>query len=135
MSKQFSARKTTFFQAEVRHEIEWGYPSTKQMKVSERHTEPKKAEKKKTHQFHRIKKKQRSHPQDSGNFLYLKPQKLKTAKKSSKKYLDSLSRIVQNKPGTAQVGAMSKAQKYSRNNFWKHFGNFFSKKVFGKKVA
>ena len=37
-----------------------------------------------------------------------------------------------NKTGTSQVGAISKAQKYSRNNYWKHLKriNFFSKKVF-----
>ena len=43
-----------------------------------------------------------------------------------------------NKPGTAQVGAISKAQKYSRRNYWKHLEKkifFFQKKVFGKKVA
>ena len=38
-----------------------------------------------------------------------------------------------NKPATAQVGAISKAQKYSRNNFWKHLGNFFQKKDLVKK--
>ena len=38
-----------------------------------------------------------------------------------------------NKTGTSQVGAISKAQKYSRNNYWKHLEIFFSKKVFFKK--
>ena len=40
-----------------------------------------------------------------------------------------------NKPGTAQVGFISKAQKYSRNNNWKNLekNKFFPKKVFGKK--
>ena len=37
-----------------------------------------------------------------------------------------------NKPRTAQVGFISKAQKYSRNNNWKHLEIFLSKKVFGK---
>ena len=32
-----------------------------------------------------------------------------------------------NKPGTARVGFISKAQKYSRNNNWKHL-DFFQKK-------
>ena len=40
-----------------------------------------------------------------------------------------------NKTGTSQVGAILKAQKYSRNNYWKHSENFFSKKYFLKKVA
>ena len=34
-----------------------------------------------------------------------------------------------NNTGTTQVGAISKAQKYSRNNYWKDL-EFFSKKVF-----
>ena len=39
-----------------------------------------------------------------------------------------------NKPGTAQVGFIAKAQKYSRNNNWKHLEkNIFQKKAFGKK--
>ena len=29
-----------------------------------------------------------------------------------------------NKTGTSQVGAISKAQKYSRNNYWKHLEKF-----------
>ena len=43
-----------------------------------------------------------------------------------------------NKTGTSQVGAISKAQKYSRNNYWKHLEkiDFFSNKtIFLKKVA
>ena len=40
-----------------------------------------------------------------------------------------------NKTGTSQVGAISKAQKYSMNNYWKHLEKFFSKKsIFGKKI-
>ena len=41
-----------------------------------------------------------------------------------------------NKTGTSQVGAISRAQKYSRNNYWKYLkkNNFFPKKIFGKKV-
>ena len=40
-----------------------------------------------------------------------------------------------NKTGTSHVGDISKAQKYSRNNYWKHL-DFFTKKVFFlKKVA
>ena len=41
---------------------------------------------------------------------------------------------VLNKTGSSQVGAISKAQKYSRNNYWKHLQkiNFFSKKSFLK---
>ena len=36
-----------------------------------------------------------------------------------------------NKTGSSQVGAISKAQKYSKNNYWKHLENlFFSKKKF-----
>ena len=36
-----------------------------------------------------------------------------------------------NKTGSSQVGAISKAQKYSKNNYWKHLEkNFFSKKNF-----
>ena len=45
-----------------------------------------------------------------------------------------------NKTGSSQVGAISKAQKYSRNNYWKHLQKidlkkieyFFSKKSFFK---
>ena len=37
-----------------------------------------------------------------------------------------------NKPGTAQVGFISKAQKYSRTNHWKNLEKN-SKKVLGKK--
>ena len=36
-----------------------------------------------------------------------------------------------NKTGTSQVGAISKAQKFSRNVYWKHLEKFFFKKVFG----
>ena len=37
----------------------------------------------------------------------------------------------ENKTGSSQVGAISKAQKYSKNNYWKHFEKlFFSKKNF-----
>ena len=36
-----------------------------------------------------------------------------------------------NKTGSSQVGAISKAQKYSKNNYWKHLEKlFFSKKNF-----
>ena len=36
-----------------------------------------------------------------------------------------------NKTGSSQVGAISKAQKYSKNNYWKHSEKFFSsKKIF-----
>ena len=36
-----------------------------------------------------------------------------------------------NKTGSSQVGAISKAQKYSKNNYWKHLEKlFFSKKKF-----
>ena len=35
-----------------------------------------------------------------------------------------------NKTGSSQVGAISKAQKYSKNNYWKHLEkNFFQKKI------
>ena len=38
-----------------------------------------------------------------------------------------------NKTGSSQVGAISKAQKYSKNNYWKHLEKlFFSKKKFEK---
>ena len=41
-----------------------------------------------------------------------------------------------NKAGSSQVGAISKAQKYSKNNYWKHleklFGNIFGKKYLKK---
>ena len=41
-----------------------------------------------------------------------------------------------NKTGTSEVGAISKAQKHSRNNYWKHLDKkFFSKKVFFKKKS
>ena len=30
-----------------------------------------------------------------------------------------------NKTGSSQVGAISKAQKYSKNNYWKHLEKFF----------
>ena len=52
----------------------------------------------------------------------------------------------ENKTGTSQVGAISKAKKYSRNNYWRHLEKsiflkkyfwkkffFFKKKVFSKK--
>ena len=35
-----------------------------------------------------------------------------------------------NMTGSSQVGAISKAQKYSKNNYWKHLEKFFSKKKF-----
>ena len=35
-----------------------------------------------------------------------------------------------NKTGSSQVGAISKAQKYSKNNYWKHLEKLFSKKIF-----
>ena len=38
-----------------------------------------------------------------------------------------------NKTGSSQVGAISKARKYSKNNYWKHLEKlFFSKKIFLK---
>ena len=39
-----------------------------------------------------------------------------------------------NKTGTSQVGAISKAQKYSRNNYWKHLEkiNFFKSIAYKK---
>ena len=39
-----------------------------------------------------------------------------------------------NKTGTSQVGAISKAQKYSTNNYWKHLEKMiiFKKRIFGK---
>ena len=40
-----------------------------------------------------------------------------------------------NKTGSSQVGAISKAQKYSKNNYWKHSEFFFRKKYFFKKDA
>ena len=40
-----------------------------------------------------------------------------------------LSAEKENKTGSSQVGAISKAQKYSKNNYWKHLEKlFFSKK-------
>ena len=62
----------------------------------------------------------------------------KLGKKSViKKYLTVRSRLIllymRNKPGTAQVGFISKAQKYSRNNNWKNFEIFFQKKYLVKK--
>ena len=36
----------------------------------------------------------------------------------------------ENKAGSSQVGAISKAQKYSKNNYWKHLEIFFQKKNF-----
>ena len=37
---------------------------------------------------------------------------------------------ISNKTGSSQVGAISKAQKYSKNNYWKHLEKlFFSKKI------
>ena len=48
------------------------------------------------------------------------------------------SKAVQNKTGSSQVGAISKAQKYSKNNYWKNSEKIFLKKVlkffFSKKV-
>ena len=41
--------------------------------------------------------------------------------------------VLKNKPGTTQVGAISKAQNNSRNNFWKHLEFFFQKKYLVKK--
>ena len=46
---------------------------------------------------------------------------------------------IPNKTGSSQVGAISKAQRYSKNNYWKHLEKlFFSKKnlniFFEKKV-
>ena len=43
-----------------------------------------------------------------------------------------------NKTGTSQVGAISKAQKYSRNNYWKHLEKkifSFQKKAFFLKMS
>ena len=39
--------------------------------------------------------------------------------------LNSLPLVETNKTGSSQVGAISKAQKYSKNNYWKHLGKFF----------
>ena len=39
-----------------------------------------------------------------------------------------LSTEKENKTGSSQVGAISKAQKYSKNNYWKHLENYFQKK-------
>ena len=45
---------------------------------------------------------------------------------------------VPNKTGSSQVSAISKARKYSKNNYWKHLEKLFSKKnlkfFFRKKV-
>ena len=54
------------------------------------------------------------------------------------RYLDITSNILYpyNKTGTSQVGAISKAQKYSRNNYWKHLKKkivFFKKKYLVEK--
>ena len=38
--------------------------------------------------------------------------------------------ICKNKTGSSQVGAISKAQKYSKNNYWKHLEKFFFQKSF-----
>ena len=35
-------------------------------------------------------------------------------------------------PSIEQVGAISKAQKYSRNNYWKHLKFFFKKNILKK---
>ena len=48
-------------------------------------------------------------------------------------------RLGLNKTGSSQVGAISKARKYSKNNCWKHLEKLFSKKIlkiffFRKKV-
>ena len=42
--------------------------------------------------------------------------------------------LILNETGSCQVGAISKAQKSSRNNYWKHLQkiSFFSKKIFLK---
>ena len=37
---------------------------------------------------------------------------------------------LKNKTGSSQVGAISKAQKYSKNNYWKHLEKLFLKKNF-----
>ena len=53
---------------------------------------------------------------------------------TSKSYDWDVRKIV-NKTGLSQVGAISKAQKYSKNNYWKHLEKlFFQKKNFRKKV-
>ena len=73
MAKRVSARETAFLKPKCAMKAHFD-----QMKVSERGTESKKnlnevfpTIKKKTHQFHVIKKKQRCHPQDSGNLFPL----------------------------------------------------------------
>ena len=58
-----------------------------------------------------------------------KPKRIKTGVKISTFEFRNLSDMVMtNKTGSSQVGAISKAQKYSKNNYWKHLENFFSKK-------
>ena len=50
----------------------------------------------------------------------------------SKKWTDQCEdcSLKKNKTGSSQVGAISKAQQYSKNNYWKHLEKLFSKKVF-----
>ena len=48
--------------------------------------------------------------------------------------MKSLTKKKKNKTGSSQVGAISKAQKYSKNNYWKHSEIFFRKKYFFKKT-
>ena len=43
-----------------------------------------------------------------------------------------LTKKKENKTGSSQVGAISKAQKYSRNNYWKHLEKLFFQKNFLK---
>ena len=66
--------------------------------------------------------------------LLLRPQKIcrpKSCTIEQKKWTDrvELTIKINNMTGSSQVGAISKAQKYSKNNYWKHLEKlFFSKK-------
>ena len=51
--------------------------------------------------------------------------------KKSRPFGVSLSTEKENKTGSSQVGAISKAQKYSKNIYWKHLEKFF----FSKKIS
>ena len=42
-----------------------------------------------------------------------------------KKWTIQSEAVKKNKTGSSQVGAISKAQKYLRNNYWKHLQKFF----------
>ena len=43
-----------------------------------------------------------------------------------------MNKTIENKTGSSQVGAISKAQKYSKNNYWKHLEKLFFSKNFLK---